>query len=170
MKTRTITIHKDQVYKQINAITYKFRDAMAEGLSPRSGNAIESDTDEDVDGRLIARYVDLRYARLMKRLMFCLLPEIIEDADNTIEVTEDYIFNLNLKDDFLDSMLHPIATYIHEYLIRGALFDWYASMGSNEASAYADASDLENDIVGLLRGKSAVQAPLQPFGPRHKIF
>ena len=58
---------------------------------------------------------------------------------------------------------------MHEYLVRGTLYDWYTSIGMKAQDDEYTLQDLEDDVAGAFRGNSWINRPLQPFGPAHYI-
>ena len=167
-KSRTIEIYKNEVYKDIDLYTHKHVDAH-EDMGLRTGNAVSSDNSENVDGAVIARYVEFRDAQLRTKIQFALAQQSEDYADDDITLERNkYTYNLLLPDGFNDNTLRPLAEYIHRFLVWGALYDWYSQFGMAQAAVY-DTKDLLENIVGALRSKSTVKRPLQPFGPAKKI-
>ena len=168
-KSRTIEIYKTEVYKDIDLYTHKHVDAR-EDMGLRSSNAVSSDNSEDVDGAVIARYVEFRDAQLRTAMQFALAESDDEYADDDITLESNkYTYHLRVPDGFKDSTLRPLAEYIHRFLVWGALYDWYSQFGMAQAAVY-DPRNLLDNIVGTLRGPSTVKRPIQPFGPAHKLF
>lgn len=165
MKTRRIILHKDQVLYDIEALAYKFTEATA--LEGKAKNTLAADHNETTDGRLLARMMDVRNAQLRKRLSFTLIPLIQEVACNNPNDAKEFIFDLRLDDKFDDNSLEIVKTYMHDYLVRGVLLDWYKKLGLQTVAVDAgEVIELEENIVSMLRGRSYVKRPLQPFGPR----
>lgn len=70
-----------------------------------------------------------------------------------------------------DTVLRPLAEYIHRFLVFGALYDWYSQFGMAQAAVYGSQLDeIEAGLDDILRGGSIVKRPLQPFGPAEKIY
>ena len=167
-KTRKVEIYKNEVFKDIDLYTHKHVDAR-EDMGNRSANAVSSDNSENVDGAVIARYVEFRNAQLRYLLQFCLLETTEEYADDDITLEDNkYTYVFTVPDGFNDNTLRPLAEHIHRFLVWGALYDWYSQFGMAQAAVY-DTKDLLENIVGTLRSKSTVKRPLQPFGPAKKI-
>lgn len=166
-KTRKVTIHKPEVYSDIDAATFKFADANPTGVS-RQENAIASDTSERLDHKLVASLVEFRDALLRKKLQSRLAesPEV-ENADDILDDTEQYFFYLfDMPQEYNDTQLRPLAIFIHRYLVYGALYDWYLQIGSAQASYYKGQLDeVESAVLSNLRSPSRMKRPLQPFGP-----
>ena len=168
-KSRTIEIYKNEVYKDIDLYTHKHVDAHEE-MGLRSGNAVSSDNSENVDGAVIARYVEFRDAQLRTKIQFALAQETNEYADDDLNLDRNkYTYHLILPDGFNDNTLRPLAEYIHRFLVWGALYDWYSQFGMQQAAVY-DPKDILDNIIGTLRGPSIVKRPLQPYGPANKIY
>lgn len=164
-KKRRVTIIKEEVYRDIDLVTYKFAEGRG-ALSSAEGNAVSSDSTERLDGALLARYVSDRDTMLRTFIQYALAEEIQYEADNIQGLEDRFVYLLKVSESFNDSMLKPLATFIHRYLVRGTLYDWYAGLGSEQAAVYGrELEDIENKINGLLRTPSRVKRPLQPFGP-----
>lgn len=169
MKTRLITMHKNEVHYDCEAHAYKLMDVI--GTDIKVKNAVAADSGDMLDGRMLSRYTDLRDAEVRKRLAFCLADYVNEAVDDLPSNSDTYIYNVIVPDDFKDAALIPIKIYIHEFLVRGTLYDWYkgCGIGQNPVDPVEVDSYLDK-AVGDLRGKSWVKAPMQPFGPRKKMI
>lgn len=169
-KTRVIDIIKAEVFKDIDLYTHKHVDAH-EDMGKRSANAVSSDSMEDVDGAVIARYVEFRNAQLRHRIQLALAETVGEYATDELTVdNEKYVYSLRVPDEFNDNALRPLAEYMHRFLVFGALYDWYGQFGMGMADFYGrQLKEMENLISDTLRGPSIVKRPLQPFGPAYKI-
>jgi len=170
-KSRTIEIVKAEVFKDIDLYTHKHVDAH-EDMGLKTGNAVSSDTSEDVDGAVLSRYVTFRDAQLRTLIQFALAEEASEYADDIVTADDEkFRYHLIVPDEFNDNTLRPLAEYIHRFLVFGALFDWYSQFGMQQAAFYgSQVKRLEDTITSSLRGPSIVKRPIQPFGPAQKIF
>ena len=165
MKTRKIILHKNEVLYDIEGLAYKF--AEGTGLEGKAKNTVAADHNETLDGRLLGRMMDSRNAKLCKRLTFALTPSTKEVSCNNPETNEDYIYNLSLHDKFDDNLLDVLKTDMHEYMVKGVLFDWYKRMGIQTLAVDAvEVQELEEAVVALVRTPSYMNAPKQPWGPR----
>ena len=170
-KERTVTIYKQKVYEDIDALSYKYAEARPT-LHPQESNATASDTAERLDGHVIARHVEFREAQLRRFMHFALKEEEATSANDLMILDEAFVFNLSLPVQFKDALLDPLKDYIHRFLVWGALFDWFgASLGNAQANAYKkDLDDIKNEIINMLRVPGVAKRPMQPFGPAHKIY
>lgn len=170
MKNVKIVLHKDHINFDIDNETYKRVDATLDQASDRSQNALSSDTEEDNDGALIARFRDRRDARLRKALAFCLKKNAIEDGmviDNNPDSEKDYIYELSVEDDFTVDQLRGVSTLMHEYIVRGSIYDWYLHAGVNPTDSAETIEELEDTVASQLRGRPWGRLPMQPFDPRY---
>lgn len=167
MKTKRIILHKDQLLYDIEAIAFKTADAL--GLEGKQKNVVSANHEKTLDGRILARYMDLRDARLRRRLRFCLACLTQDVACDNPSERKEYIYDLNLSSQFDDNMLEVVKTDMHDYVVKGTLYDWYRHLGSQSAISDAELREIEEGIVSVLRTPSYLKAPLQPFGPAKKI-
>ena len=171
-KLRDIAVSKEQVFKEVDLITHKHIDG-SERQDLRVRNAVSSDFSEDVDGAVIARYVEFRDAMLRRKVAFALKDLYQEKATDRMTLDDGhYHYHFSVPDEFNDNLLRPLAEYIHRFLVFGALFDWYSQFegSSREAAMYgSQVEGLEDDIASMLRGSSVVKRHLQPFGPAYRF-
>jgi hypothetical protein len=166
-KKRKITLHKQAVHFDIDALTYKLTESTMQALDQKAKNAVASDRGDAFDASVLARLTDYRDATLRKKLLFCLAEEEMESFDNKPEASASYEYNLVLPGEFKDVSLKIIGTKMHEYLVKGGLLDWYIQTGvmSNTTSLSEQVAALESEIVSMLRVPNNLKRPLQPFGP-----
>lgn len=165
MKNRKIILHKDQLLYDVEGLAYKY--AEANGLEGKAKNTLAADHNEKLDGRLLSRMIDSRDAQLRKRLRFALVPTTKEVACDNPAENKEFIYELSLSDKFDDNLLEVVKVQMHEYVVRGALLDWYKRLGIQTIAVDAgEILEIEESIVSSLRTPSYTKAPLQPFGPR----
>lgn len=170
-KVRTVTVYKNEVYKDIDLYTHKHVDA-SDNQNQQARNAISSDSSEDVDSAVIARYVAFRDAKLRTKIQFALSDKVQVHAADPITLEDGrFVYNLALSEDFNDNALKPLAQFFHRFLVFGALYDWYSQFGMDRPAVFygSQLEDLEETIASTLRGPSVVKRPMQPFGPANKI-
>lgn len=167
MKQRRITVNLNEIYRDIDSLTYKYAE-VSDVPSPSAKNGMESDSTEGLDGRLLARSVEYRDAKLRAIIGRYLADDCIMSVSNRLESKDTIDYELNLDDEFSDSMLKPVCTMISRYLVYGSLFDWYgAGMGSRQAANYAqELTELEYELINNLQAETIVHKPKQPFGRR----
>lgn len=169
-KDRLIIIVKQEVYNDIDLILHKFTTGNIME-TPRQENAIASDSNEKIDGRIIARYVKFRDSELRKKMRSSLDDNYMEEADDRLDLETHFYYNFNLSEKFNDAILRSLAEYIHRFLVMGALYDWYKDLGLlRQASVYeGELQGLLDSINSLIRTPSRRKTPLQPFGPATKF-
>lgn len=174
-KYRKIRIRTADVYKDIDSLTYKYAEASTVE-SPRVTDAMQSDAHDSLDGHIMARNVELRDARMRNHLRQWLKESdteiIVEDSTLYANTSEYLEYELIVPLEVKDSMLRSVATFIHRYLVCGALYDWYGpGMGSRQAAVFAaEIDNLERDITKTLIPDTIIIPPLNPWGrPRNPL-
>ena len=165
MKKRTIILHKDELLYDIEALAYKLAEGTA--LEGKAKNTLAADHNETLDGRLLGRMIDVRHATLRKKLTFALSGEQKDSACNAPSAESDIVFYLSVPDSLDDGLIDVVKTYMHEYIVRGVLLDWYKRLGLQTAAvSEIDVQEMHDNVISILRGPSYMKAPLQPWGPR----
>lgn len=166
-KERNITLYKQNVHYDIDALTYKLTESTMQGADIKAKSTVASDKDDAFDASVLARLTDYRDATLRKRLQFCLKDKEIVSFNNKPVKDEAYVYDMVVPVGFKDFMLATIGTKMHEYLVKGGLLDWYIQTGVNvNITPLANqVAELESEIVGMLRVPNNLKKPLQPFGP-----
>lgn len=167
-KPATITIYKKAVLASVDAQTFKRVDGVLSAESDQMKNALSSDSEENLDMHILHEHMEKRDANLRRRLTFCLVSDDEDlSVSNLLEVDKPtFIYNLIVPDAFDKQRLQSLAKKIHNYIVQGALYDWYATQNMKGNVSATELEDLENEIVYMLR-TSFVKRPLQPFGPRY---
>lgn len=168
MKTINIILHKDRLYKKIEAMTWKRADASLANRSEREQAAVSADTDDEaVDALLIEDYCNRRDARIRARLKFCLIDETGDEMtfDNALIGDPTFEYKFKLDDNVTKGDVQSIGTLLDEYIVRGAIYDWYLRMGYDPVDSEASLQELEDSLVYAIRGKAWGYKPLSPFGP-----
>jgi hypothetical protein len=136
------------------------------GEAERTQNALSSDSKEELDGSLINRYIAGRVAKLRRKLAFALKPgNATMTATPAASVPERINFDLLVPDKFTYEQLSAMSELMHEYVVKGAILDWYQFTGIAPTVSKEELELLESAIVSTLR-VGFTHRPLQPFGPR----
>lgn len=176
--TTTIRLLKALIDQRIDAHTDKRNDATpgySEAFEPneRVGNAVSSDTTEDMDGFIVSRYRDRWDARLRLALRYCLVEDEEETdgtddfvVDNIPDYTQYYVYKFSFHwSKFGKEKIRSVAKLMEDYIVRGTLYDWYTNVNLQPLDTEDSLDDLLDEIEGSFRGRSWVRRPLQPFGP-----
>lgn len=166
-KTAKITIYKAAVLASIDAQTFKRVDGVLSTESDQIKNALSSDSAENLDKYILHEHMEQRDATIRKRLSYCLVvDEDTLSVNNLLDVeTEKFEYNLSVPDTANKQKLQIMAKKIHNYIVQGSLFDWYATQNMKGNVSESALAALEDEIAGMLR-TSFVKRPIQPFGPR----
>lgn len=167
MRLFTIRLLKTKIDEDIDHRTFKRMEVSLQGTPEVSKDAAASDTEEDHDAVIVTRYRDYRDAKLRKRLVRYLTNEIpsSEFADILRSPRPEYVYTFSLPDDTRTELMAALKDMMHEYIVRGTIYDWYKYAGLQPTDSEASLEDMENDILNSLRGKPVTTRPLQPFGP-----
>jgi hypothetical protein len=167
-KPATITIYKKAVLASIDAQTFKRVDGVLSAESDQMKNALSSDSEENLDMHILHEHMENRDANLRRRLAFCLVSDDEDlSVSNLLEVDKPtFVYNLSVPDTFDKQRLQSLAKKMHNYMVQGSLYDWYATQNMKGNVSATDLEDMESEIVSMLR-PSSVKRPLQPFGPRY---
>jgi hypothetical protein len=167
-KPATINIYKKAVLASIDAQTFKRVDGVLSAESDQMKNALSSDSEENLDKHILHEHMENRDANLRRRLTFCLVSDDEDlSVSNLLEVDKPtFIYNLTVPDTFDKQRLQSLAKKMHNYMVQGSLYDWYATQNMKGNVSATELEDLESKIVSMLR-PSCVKRPLQPFGPRY---
>lgn len=166
-KERKITLLKEGILYDIDALTFKLTEATMQGTDQKSKSAVASDRADALDSSILNRLADYRDATMRQRLQFCLTDEEVQEYTNAPSSDANYVYDLTLPVAFKDSTLKMVGTKIHEYIVKGSLLDWYIQMGvaTNLNALTAQVAEIESSVVNMLRVPSCSRKPLQPFGP-----
>lgn len=164
-KTRLVTIYKDEVFKEVDGITYKYINSQPRDM--KRDDTVASDIADALDGTLLSRDIAFRDAQVRRKIQHSLLPEHLHESNDIPEERPSFKYYLWVPIEFNDNTLNAVKEYLHRFLVYGTLYDWYLRLGiMDQANALAPQLDeLENDLDGMLRTPSRQTTPLQPFGP-----
>lgn len=165
-KDRLIVIHKEEIYKQVDRLSYKLsKAAIAEEAA---GDQVASDAEDRLDGAILGRFLDESDRQIRGRLEFCLLEEDVLVADNLIDPEGKFEYKLHLPESFKPGKLQEAAKAINEYLVRSTLMKWYDSIGSQFGPKLpTEVLVLESHIVDIFRG-GFVRHPAMAFIPSYR--
>jgi len=171
-KERIIKIRVQGIYDDIDSLTYKYAE-VSSVPSPQQKDAMSSDSKEGLDGHLMARNVEFRESQVRKMLRrFLKAEEVTVISDDELQDKEYIEYHLMVPVILKDELLKSVTTYIHRYLVYGALYDWYAAgMGSNQSAVYAaELDELEAEINNTMIPDTIIIPPLNPWGrPRNPL-
>lgn len=169
MKTVKISLKKNEILYDIDALTYKKTEASLQDADIKIRNAVSSDSTENLDGSIISRFADYRDSELREMLMFCLRPNPVPYADNIQEQAPSYEYRLVVDRRFDGNRLRIAAQKMHQYIVMGATYDWYINLSVTPPFSRMEIESTGEEIVGMLRGRSWRTRPMQPFGPSGHI-
>ena len=159
-----VTISKDLVFYHAESAIRKELDVLLTSHT-LSGYHIQPDELEGIDKELLHRIIELRDADVRVLLQKYLTNDDIYVDDELMATQTEFVYELTMPENWRSALLQPLATYIHNYLVRGILYDYMKDKMPEFANAYLpDLDDLKESIEDVLASRSGlVKAPLQPF-------
>ena len=163
--SKTITLTKEAIMQAVDVSTFKRIDAQVgdlAGAGDKTLNAVSSAHEEGLDKALILGYCNWRDARLRSRLRFCLASTKTADgySDSTASSETAYTYTFNVNDDFSDDDVRALGIKMHEYIVRGAIYDWYRYMNLTPVDSEQGLQTLEDTIIFDARVKGFGRANL----------
>ena len=145
-KQRTITIRKKDVFFDIDILSLYYSEVSA-GEVPVKADRMAAETASDNGRRIVTRMCDHRIADVRTLLKKFIDVTTAETASDAI-ATGDWVFNIRITEEAEDNTLATIADLIHDYVVSGALSDYYAQIGvqGNRESLNLRA---ENDLARI---------------------
>lgn len=126
-KSRTITIKKKDIFFDIDSLSLSFSEVSG-GDGIARADAIATETDTTAGTRKHKRLADRRAADIRTLLRRFITTTTSSSANDQLS-TSDYTYALTLDSEFEDAMLEPLTAEIHDYIVKGALADWYDGIG-----------------------------------------
>ena len=141
-KSRTITIKKKDIFIDIDSLSLSFSEVSG-GEGAARADAIATETDTTAGTRKYTRLADRRAADVRSALRRFIATATSSSADDLLS-TSDYAYALTLDSEFEDAMLEPLTAEIHDYIMKGALADWFDGIG---LKAQHDSLDAEAETA-----------------------
>lgn len=168
MKTYSVNINKDEVFYDIDALTHKTTLAqvdMRDKESVKSTYAIKTDESE-LDRSLLTRMIDYRDSQLRSAIYKYLSEDVEQESDNTLDMDiTEYVYNLEMRDDWNSNLLKPLTDKIHRYLVYGTLYDYYQKTAPEFIETLGDIDEIKESVLDVLRKRKSniFTRPLRPF-------
>lgn len=135
--TVNVTLKKKDLLFDMDATTHLLSEAEKAQATAKQADIIASDSTEVFGLRVLARYLETRAAQLSEVLNSFIPCEFASDPETetdelslTTESEIDYEFKVSIE--FNTNNLPSIAKLMHEYVVDGALVDWYRALGINK--------------------------------------
>lgn len=149
-KSRTITIKKADVYFDVDKLSLDYSD-IAAADAPVKADRIATETQAAGGERIIRRMCDHRMSDIRQLLQKFITPTNVTTADDTLD-TGNWVIGITITTEAEDNTLASIADLIHDYIVTGALADWYAQLGvqGNRESLNLRAEAAKKEIRELI--------------------
>lgn len=158
-KERTIVLHKNEIYNDVEHYTYKLAETSVPDVGTR--DSLQADTGETLDRYLIIRMADYRITEIRKKIAFALKKMEYSSVYNERNENPDYVFSLVLPEKFDDNRLLTATNIFHQYVVKGTLLDWYRHCGTSVGeNLVGDVARLENEVENILRTPQFVKSDI----------
>lgn len=168
MKYYSISINKNELFYDIDALTHKTTEAridMPEKSSVKSTYAIKTDESE-LDRSLLTRMLDYRDSQLRAAISKYLSEETDDCSNNDLrQDVAEYIYSLEMRDDWNGNLLKPLTDKIHRYLVYGTLYDYYLKTSPELVNSLGEIDEIKEALLDILRkrNKNIFIRPPRPF-------
>lgn len=132
VKTRTVTLKKRDLFHDIDMLSLSLSRTSG-GDEVRRADSIATDTSTTNGVRAFTRLADKRVADIRQLLSDFLIIATQASLDDTLDPS-DYVITLSVTTEMQDSMLDAIVRLMHDYVVKGALADWYTEIGVGPAA------------------------------------
>ena len=126
-----ITISKKDVFFDIDLLSLYFSEVVA-GESPMKSDRIAAETAKPSQARVFKRLCDHRLSDIKQLLEKFISSETststTRESDNTL-VDDNWEVDITINIEADDNTLPTITDLVHDYLVSGALADYYAQVG-----------------------------------------
>ena len=129
MKDWTVTLAKKDVYFDIDSLSLAYSEVSG-GENPVRDNHVATETDDSGNKRVLRRLCDNRAADIRTQLARFIKPTVGTSGNNT-QTDSDWTFTLSVPTECENNSLVALAELFHEYIVTGALHDYYAHLGVN---------------------------------------
>ena len=160
----TVTIRKANVIFHAEAAIRKVLDVQRKtGTIP--GYLVDPDESVVIDKELLHRIIELRDADVSVILQKYLSVFSTAEVDDLHNLDLNFVYSLEMPDEWPSAMLRPLTTYIHNYLVKGILYDYLKDKMPDIAGAYKpEVDELKESIESALgASQGMIKRPLQPF-------
>ena len=129
-KTWTINISKKDVFFDIDLLSLYYSEVSA-GDAPVKADRIATETAKESQTRIFTRLCDHRMSdirQLLEKFIRAVETPTSTGSD-TLDTSTNWQIRIRITEEAEDNTLATIADFIHDYLVSGALADYYAQIG-----------------------------------------
>ena len=145
MKTRVITFKKKDLFIDIDNLSLSLS-RVSGSEDVRRADALATDTSTANGTRTFTRLTDKRVAELKRLMRDFLAPQTTAEWDNLLS-DADYAIALSVTEEMLDEDVDAAIPLMHDYLVKGALSDWYSEVGVGPAESLSAQAQLS--VAGI---------------------
>lgn len=152
-KVWNISIKKNDLFHDIDELSLEFS-KVSGGDDIRRADVVAFESDTANGLRTATRLCDARMGRVRDRLSRFVnsIPAIGDTVVNNLLSSGDYSLQLRVSTECEDNVVQTITGLIHQYIVAGALADWYEQIGmaNNRESLNKTASEAMDSVIKLI--------------------
>ncbi len=136
-KTVTLTLKRKELLYDIQNYAFVEADAIRSENEQDRQQVIDVAQEGNID--IVTRNLDIAYAECVE-MMYPYTKEECdkeESRDDELKMTDEYVINLLVPDDFSKTTATFVARYVHEYMIYRVLATWLGMVYPASAEGWA---------------------------------
>lgn len=126
-KVYTVTLKKKDVFYDIDMLSLYYSEITGGGDLAKE-NRVATETDATGGNRIITRLCDHRVSDLRQHLAKFINNETAAAANDMLD-NGDWEISLRVSTEAEDNTLSPLTDLMHDYVVNGALTDYYVNIG-----------------------------------------
>ena len=130
MKEWTITVARNTLFTDIDILSQRYSEVGAASDNLMRGDRISTDTLATVDAHIVKRLCDHRANDIRQVMARFLYEPSAASAATDAAADTDIVFTLSVPTEAENALLPVITDLCHDYIVNGALADYYAQIGS----------------------------------------
>ncbi|MFI3239846.1 MAG: hypothetical protein R3Y22_04580 [Bacteroidales bacterium] len=149
MKRININIFTNKLLFDITFSTYMVGEGLTE-MQAKERYMVQSATDSDREGK-IYRLIDTAWHNILEQLSAYIedvQSELLE-VDNLISIPESLTISLNIDSAIPNHSCEAITSYIHNYIVNYALWNWFLLTKRDEVDIYIGLAN--KDMSNIIR-------------------
>lgn len=159
----TITLKKPEIDYDIAMTTHVVMNrSIADGATQEQGFNYANTQDETGEVNLITRYSEKAISELAGAMGRYLQDYTIEST-NDLRDFDAVMFYLNMPDTFNASLMNPLRSAMHDYVVNRTIFDWYMKTKPDEALIYEKLYNESYDRVKSLLNRRTGFVKIKPW-------
>lgn len=128
----TVNLYTKDIFFDMEMLSYGFSEVSG-GAEVKRADRLALDTTSTSGERVVRRLVENRIADIKQHLQKYvqgISSSQTVTGNDTLEAGASYAINLRFPEEIWNNIVDPLAELMHEYVVNGALADYYTQMGA----------------------------------------